>query len=66
MSEKMNWKDLLSAKRWGYEDRTVGDPLDARSEFQRDYDRLIFFFPISEITEQNAGISSSGSGFCAQ
>lgn len=39
----MNWKQLLSAKRWGYEHRDVTDPLDARSEFQRDYDRLIFF-----------------------
>lgn len=38
----MNWKQLLSAKRWGYEASYVEDQIDARSEFQRDYDRIIF------------------------
>ena len=37
----MNWQQLLSAKRWGYENRKQDDQHDARSEFQRDYDRLI-------------------------
>src|SRR5690606_40622205 len=41
----MNWKQLLSAKRWGYEDRLLNEQFDARSEFQRDYDRLIFSSP---------------------
>lgn len=38
----MNWKQLLSAKRWGNEANYNEDQVDARSEFQRDYDRIIF------------------------
>lgn len=38
----MDWNKLLSAKRWGYEDKYIEDQTDARSEFQRDYDRIIF------------------------
>lgn len=38
----MKWEQLLSAKRWGSEDKYNSDPTEARSEFQRDYDRLIF------------------------
>lgn len=42
MSEKMDWNRLLSVQRWGYK-KVVGQPYgDDRSEFQRDYDRLIF------------------------
>lgn len=37
----MNWQRLLSSKRWGKED--TQKPLEERrTEFQRDYDRLIF------------------------
>src|SRR5690606_37625217 len=45
----MNWKQLLSAKRWGYESREINEQFDARSEFQRDYDRLIFFSPFRRL-----------------
>lgn len=45
----MNWKQLLSAKRWGYEDRLPNEQFDARSEFQRDYDRLIFSSPFRRL-----------------
>lgn len=45
----MNWKQLLSAKRWGYEDRLLNEQFDARSEFQRDYDRLIFSSPFRRL-----------------
>lgn len=38
----MKWEKLLSAKRWGSEDKYIEDQAEARSEFQRDYDRLIF------------------------
>ena len=42
----MNWNQLLSTKRFGQEAyHAVRD--DDRSEFQRDYDRLIFFCSIS-------------------
>ena len=34
-----------------------------RSEFQRDYDRLIFSAPFHQITEQNASIPSPGGVF---
>lgn len=45
----MNWKQLLSAKRWGYEKRIPNEHFDARSEFQRDYDRLIFSSPFRRL-----------------
>ncbi len=45
----MNWKQLLSVKRWGYEDRVPSKQFDARSEFQRDYDRLIFSSPFRRL-----------------
>ncbi len=38
----MNWNALLSAKRWQSEDRYIADQEEARSAFQRDYDRIIF------------------------
>ncbi len=38
----MDWKELLSTKRWGYEDKYIENQEDARSAFQRDYDRIIF------------------------
>ena len=37
----MNWTKLLSAKRLGLEDYHSHDN-DNRTEFQRDYDRIIF------------------------
>lgn len=37
----MNWQQLLSTKRFGME-RYHAEHADDRSEFQRDYDRLIF------------------------
>lgn len=36
----MDWQQLLSTQRFGMED--VPGPADDRTEFQRDYDRLIF------------------------
>lgn len=37
----MNWKQLISAKRFGMEEFHE-ERQENRSEFQRDYDRLIF------------------------
>lgn len=45
----MNWNQLISAKRWGYEHREQNEHFDARSEFQRDYDRLIFSSPFRRL-----------------
>ncbi len=38
----MNWDKLLSAKRLGLEDREFKNTNEIRSQFQRDYDRIIF------------------------
>lgn len=38
----MNWDQLLSALRLGQGDRPTSLPEDDRSQFQRDYDRIIF------------------------
>ncbi len=38
----MNWKQLISHKRLGKEESHGGLPTEKRTEFQRDYDRLIF------------------------
>lgn len=40
----MNWQQLISTKRLGQESRHI-ERHDARSEFKRDYDRLIFSAP---------------------
>ncbi|MFD1769355.1 deoxyguanosinetriphosphate triphosphohydrolase [Sphingobacterium suaedae] len=59
----MNWKQLLSAKRWGYEYREVSDHLDARSEFQRDYDRLIFSSPFRRLQNKTQVFPLPGAVF---
>ena len=41
----MDWDRLISATRLGMEDRSPGDPEGERSQFQRDYDRIIFSSP---------------------
>jgi len=59
----MNWKELLSAKRWGYEGRELGDQIDARSEFQRDYDRLIFSSPFRRLQNKTQVFPLPGAVF---
>ena len=45
---QMNWNQLISTKRFGMEDyHTPGQEM--RSEFQRDYDRLIFSSPFRRL-----------------
>ena len=51
----MNWNQLLSGKRFGMEE--YHERKHERTDFQRDYDRLIPFPPF---TEQDAGIPPSG------
>lgn len=41
----MNWNKLLSTKRLGLEDWTSSKKLEDRTQFQRDYDRIIFSSP---------------------
>ncbi len=59
----MNWKQLLSAKRWGYESRHTDDQHEARSEFQRDYDRLIFSSPFRRLQNKTQVFPLPGSVF---
>jgi len=41
----MDWSKLLSAKRLGMEDWTASAHTEDRTQFQRDYDRIIFSSP---------------------
>lgn len=59
----MNWEQLLSAKRWGSEHRYIEDPEEARSEFQRDYDRLIFSSPFRRLQNKTQVFPLPGSVF---
>jgi dGTPase len=59
----MNWDTLLSAKRWGYEHKYIADHVDARSEFQRDYDRIIFSSPFRRLQNKTQVFPLPGSVF---
>lgn len=59
----MDWKKLLSAKRWGYEHREIKNDDIARSEFQRDYDRLIFSSPFRRLQNKTQVFPLPGSVF---
>ena len=53
----MNWNQLLSTKRFGQE-AYHATKADDRSEFQRDYDRLIFSAPFRRL-QKDPGFSAS-------
>lgn len=58
----MNWRQLLSAKRFGLEE--LHEPRrDNRSEFQRDYDRLIFSAPFRRLQNKTQVFPLPGSIF---
>lgn len=60
----MTWEQLLSAKRLGQEDRYKKDEIvKARSEFQRDYDRLIFAAPFRRLQDKTQVFPLPGSIF---
>ncbi len=59
----MQWEQLLSAKRWGNESKVAKDPEEARSEFQRDYDRLIFSSPFRRLQNKTQVFPLPGSIF---
>lgn len=58
----MNWTQLLSAKRFGMEDFHENRS-DDRSEFQRDYDRLIFSSPFRRLQNKTQVFPLPGSVF---
>ncbi|MDB5121842.1 MAG: deoxyguanosinetriphosphate triphosphohydrolase [Sphingobacteriales bacterium] len=59
----MEWKHLLSAQRWGCEKALVEDNDKARSQFQRDYDRLIFSSPFRRLQNKTQVFPLPGSVF---
>ncbi|RRN77399.1 deoxyguanosinetriphosphate triphosphohydrolase [Pseudoxanthomonas sp. SGD-10] len=58
----MDWKYLISNKRFGQEDRYVNTD-KARSDFQRDYDRLIFSSPFRKLQNKTQVFPLPGSVF---
>ena len=58
----MNWQQLLSAKRFGQEDYT-GETRHERTEYQRDYDRLIFSSPFRRLQNKTQVFPLPGSIF---
>lgn len=57
----MNWTQLLSARRFGMEEYT--DRQHERSDFQRDYDRLIFSSPFRRLQNKTQVFPLPGSIF---
>lgn len=58
----MNWKQLISNKRFGLEELHEARK-DDRSEFQRDYDRLIFSAPFRRLQNKTQVFPLPGSVF---
>jgi dGTPase len=58
----MNWQQLLSAKRFGQEDY-VNSTKHERTEYQRDYDRLIFSSPFRRLQNKTQVFPLPGSIF---
>ena len=59
----MNWDKLLSAKRFGLENRKISNTADARSQFQRDFDRIIFSSPFRRLQNKTQVFPLPGSVF---
>lgn len=58
----MNWQQLISSKRLGQENRHT-ERRDDRSEFKRDYDRLIFSAPFRRLQNKTQVFPLPGSIF---
>ena len=58
----MNWQQLISNKRLGQEHRHA-ERHDDRSEFKRDYDRLIFSAPFRRMQNKTQVFPLPGSVF---
>ena len=58
----MDWKTLISAKRFGLEEFHE-ERMENRSEFQRDYDRLVFSAPFRRLQNKTQVFPLPGSVF---
>jgi len=59
----LDWNNLLSEKRLGLEDEIVERSSIARSQFQRDYDRIIFSSPFRRLQNKTQVFPLPGSVF---
>lgn len=59
----MHWDHLLSARRFGLEDRPISSTADARSQFQRDFDRIVFSSPFRRLQNKTQVFPLPGSVF---
>ena len=59
----MQWDKLLSAKRFGLEERSIASSADARSQFQRDFDRVVFSSPFRRLQNKTQVFPLPGSIF---
>jgi len=59
----MNWKTLLSVARFGQAKKTDRNLDEIRSEFQRDYDRIIFSSPFRRLQNKTQVFPLPGSVF---
>ncbi|MFO8235231.1 MAG: dNTP triphosphohydrolase [Bacteroidales bacterium] len=59
----LHWNKLLSAKRFGLEDLRIVDTANARSQFQRDFDRVIFSSPFRRLQNKTQVFPLPGSIF---
>ena len=59
----MNWNQLISTKRLGSENRKRSVNMSVRTEFQKDYDRLIFSSPFRRLQDKTQVFPLPGSVF---